>query len=145
VILPRIDGDTTKAEELDDVMLNAGISCFLPAQKIIRQVLRKWKYLSSFSGVENFLHPVLSGLHLLRSGLKGARRFVGSIFKLKTSSRAILSESFSSSRTTGGVLLTLGVLGIPGLAAKSRKLSQSVDAAQASAPARLAITGAACE
>src|SRR5690348_14752799 len=43
--------------------------------------------------VENFLHPALSGLHLFRSVLKGARRFMGSIFKLKTRSRAILSEN----------------------------------------------------
>jgi hypothetical protein len=82
-----------KAEELDDAVPNAGIPCCLPASEIIRHVLKKWKYLNSLFSVDNFLHPVLSGLHLLASGLKGARRFMGSIFKLKTRSRAILSEN----------------------------------------------------
>jgi len=47
VILPCIDGDATKAEELDDVMLNAGIAYYFAAQKIIRQFLKKWKLCSA--------------------------------------------------------------------------------------------------
>ena len=93
MILSRIDGDATKAGELDGVMLTAGISRCLPATKIIRQFLKEWKYLSSFFSVENFLHPVLSGLHLLPSGLKGTRTIVGKIFTLKDRSRAILSDN----------------------------------------------------
>jgi len=64
VILSHIDGDATKAEELDDVMLNAGISYCLSASQIIRQVLKKWKYSNSIFSVEHFLHLLLSGLHL---------------------------------------------------------------------------------
>jgi hypothetical protein len=44
------------------------------------------------SGVGNFLHPVLTGLHLFQSCLKGTGRIVGQIFKLKKRGRAILSE-----------------------------------------------------
>jgi hypothetical protein len=65
VILPCIDGDATKAEELDDGVLNARISYYLAASEIIRQVLKKWKYSNSLFSVENFLHPVLPGLHLV--------------------------------------------------------------------------------
>ena len=64
MILSHIDGDATKAEELDDVMLNAGISYCLSASQIIRQVLKKWKYSNSIFSVEHFLHLLLSGLHL---------------------------------------------------------------------------------
>jgi len=42
--------------------------------------------------VNTFLHLVLSDLHLFGSGMKGAGRIVGNIFKLKTRGRAILSE-----------------------------------------------------
>jgi hypothetical protein len=64
VILSRIDGDATKARELDAAVLNAGTSCYLLTPKIIRQFLKEWKYPNAFLSVETFLHLVLSGLHL---------------------------------------------------------------------------------
>lgn len=42
--------------------------------------------------IENFLHPVLPGLHPFQSCLKGKGRIVGQIFKLKNRGRAIVSE-----------------------------------------------------
>jgi hypothetical protein len=62
------------------------------ASEIIRHFLKKWKYPNALFSVNTFLHLVLSGLHLFRSGMKGAGRIVGNIFKLKTRGRAILSE-----------------------------------------------------
>ena len=44
MILSHIDGDATKAEELDDGVLNAGISYYLSAQKSYAKSPRKWKY-----------------------------------------------------------------------------------------------------
>ena len=64
MILARIDGDAMKVGEFNDAVMNAGISYYLAAPEIIRQVLKKWKYLNSRFSVENFLHLVLSGLHL---------------------------------------------------------------------------------
>jgi len=64
VILSRIDGDAMKVEERDDGVLDAGVSYYLAAPEIIRQVLKKWKYSNSLFSVENILHPVLPSLHL---------------------------------------------------------------------------------
>jgi hypothetical protein len=62
--LPRIDRDATKAEGLDDGVLNASSSYYLAASEILRQFLKKWKYLITIFSVEDFLHPRLLVLHL---------------------------------------------------------------------------------
>jgi hypothetical protein len=62
------------------------------ASEIIRHFLKKWKYPNALFSVNTFLHLISSGLHLFRFCMKGAGRFVGNIFKLKTPGRAILSE-----------------------------------------------------
>jgi hypothetical protein len=63
--------DATRGAELDAAALNACTACYLPAPKLIRQFLKEWKYPNAFLGVEHFLHPGLSELHLMLSGLKG--------------------------------------------------------------------------
>ena len=57
--------------------------------EIIRHYLKKWKYPNTLFSVNIFLHLVLSDLHHFRSGVRGAGRIVGNIFKLKTLGRAI--------------------------------------------------------
>jgi hypothetical protein len=69
-----------------------GPSYYLAAPKNHTPALEEMEVLSSIFGVENFLHPVLPVLHLFWSVLKGARPFVGTIFKLRNRRRAILSE-----------------------------------------------------
>jgi hypothetical protein len=93
VILSHIDRDATKAEELDDVMRNAGISYYLSASEIIRQFLKEWKYLSELSSVEDFVHPILPGLHLCAVRPERSEAIMAKIFTLKDRSRAILSDN----------------------------------------------------
>jgi hypothetical protein len=81
--------DERKTEKLDDAMWVAGISCRLANHTPLSGEMEDPNVLFS---VNTFLHLVLSGLHLFRSGMKGAGRIVGNIFKLKTRGRAILSE-----------------------------------------------------
>jgi hypothetical protein len=71
VILSRIDGDATKAGELDDGVMNAGILRGVSVTKLVRQFLNKWKYLSAFFRFDNFLRPVLFVLHPKSFRLKG--------------------------------------------------------------------------
>ena len=81
--------DERNTEKLDDAMWVAGISGRLANHTPLSGEMEDPNALFS---VNTLLHLVLSGLHLFRSGMKGAGRIVGNIFKLKTRGRAILSE-----------------------------------------------------
>jgi len=81
--------DERKTEKLDDAVWIAGISCRLGNHTPLSE--ENGSIRTRFS-VNTFLHLVLPGLHLFRSGMKGAGRIVGNDFKLKTRGRAILSE-----------------------------------------------------
>jgi hypothetical protein len=93
VIVPGNVAHEVQAGESDDAVLNAGIPCRLPASEIIRQFLNKWKYLSAFFSLANFLHPVLSVLHPSAIQRERSGTTVGTIFKLKNRGRAVLSEN----------------------------------------------------
>ena len=92
MVLLRNLADEGRAGEPDDGVLDARISYYLAAPEIIRLFLKEWKYFCSFSALKisyiQFYVRCIFPIHL-----KGARRFVAKIFKLKDRSRAILSEN----------------------------------------------------